>query len=621
MEPPNTIPALLAAAVAARAAHPALLSSAHPPLSHEALLACVHDITHSLQARGIRRGDRVALALPTGPAAATLFLAAACAGTAAPLNPAFTREDFAYYLDDLDARLLIVPSGCGTPAREAARELGIPVAECMDDPAAAGRFVLAGEITGAAAESPAPLEPSDVALVLHTSGTTSRPKRVPLTHANLCASAAHIARTLHLSPDDCCLNVMPLFHIHGLVACVLAPLASGGAVACPGPFDAARFADWLQQFAPTWYSAVPTIHQAVLAALAAGAPPAARSLRFVRSSSSALPPPVMAALESLFGVPVVEAYGMTEAAHQVAANPLPPAERVPGSVGPAAGPEIVILAANGKPAPTGRVGEVAIRGPNVTAGYDGNPEATAAASHDGWFRTGDQGWIDEKGYLFLTGRLKELINRGGEKIAPREIDEALLAHPAVRQAVAFAVPHATLGEDVAAAVVLRDPGAATESVLLSHALERLPLFKAPTRIVIVEAIPLGPTGKLQRIGLADRLREALLVAHEDPVGDTERVVVAAMAEVLGCAEPGRHDNFFACGGDSLRATQVLTRLNRAFGLDLPVPFVFRHPTPALLAAAVDALRDPDLEALARELEALPDGERERLLAELDEPRE
>jgi len=350
-----------------------------------------------------------------------------------------------------------------------------------------------------------------VALILHTSGTTSRPKIVPLTHANLLASAGHIAASLKLGSGDRCLNVMPLFHIHGLIAAVLSSLASGGSVFCTPGFNALKFMSWVQEAKATWYTAVPTMHQAILArgqrqpqvAKAAG-------LRFIRSSSASLPPQTMQALEELFGCPVIESYGMTEASHQMASNELPPGKRKAGSVGRAAGPEVRILTATGKLTEAPDVeGEVAIRGPNVTAGYESNPKANAESfvedAGGAWFRTGDQGRFDADGFLTITGRLKEIINRGGEKVSPREVDEVLLDHPAVAQCVTFAMPHAKLGEEVAAAVVLAEGESVDERALKDFLAARLADFKVPRKILFLEEIPKGATGKLQRIGLAQRL--------------------------------------------------------------------------------------------------------------------
>jgi acyl-CoA synthetase (AMP-forming)/AMP-acid ligase II len=329
---------------------------------------------------------------------------------------------------------------------------------------------------------------------------------VALTQGNLCASAANVAASLALGPGDRCLNVMPLFHIHGLVAAVMASLHAGGSVFCAPGFNALRFFGWLEESRATWYTAVPTIHQAVLDRAPRNVEVLERvRLRLVRSSSAALPPQVMARLEEVFRAPVIEAYGMTEAAHQMASNPLPPRARKPGSVGVAAGPEIAIMDGAGRLLPAGGTGEVVIRGRNVTAGYLGNAAANASAFAGGWLRTGDQGWIDDEGYLRLTGRLKEIINRGGEKISPREVDETLLDHPAVAQAVTFALPDAKLGEEVAAVIVLREGAAATEAEIRDFARARLAPFKVPRRVLFLAEIPKGATGKLQRIGLAEKL--------------------------------------------------------------------------------------------------------------------
>jgi acyl-CoA synthetase (AMP-forming)/AMP-acid ligase II len=248
------------------------------------------------------------------------------------------------------------------------------------------------------------------------------------------------------------------------------------------------------------------MHQALLGLAGRNADVIARGrLRFIRSSSSSLPPQVMTELEAAFGVPVIEAYGMTEASHQMASNPLPPKPRFAGSVGVAAGPEVAVMDGDGNLLPPGELGEIVIRGRNVTAGYESNPSANASAFTNGWFRTGDQGYLDNEGYLRLTGRLKELINRGGEKVSPLEVDTILMDHPAVAQVVTFAMPHDKLGEEVAAAVVLREGAAVDERALRDFASERLAQFKVPRKIVFLSEIPKGATGKLQRIGLAEKL--------------------------------------------------------------------------------------------------------------------
>ncbi len=489
------------------AAAPAIGAPGRPPLDYAGLRRHVERSVASLNRLGVGRNDTVAIVLPNGPEMATSFLAVACAATTAPLNPGYRDEEFEFYLKDLEARLLVVEAGSDSPARAVAGRLGIAVAELTPSrDGAAGLFELSGAGCGGAPASPGYATPEDVALVLHTSGTTSRPKLVPLTHANVCASAGAIAATLALTPLDRCLNIMPLFHIHGLMAAVLASLDAGASVFCTPGFNALKFFGWLAEADPTWYTGVPTMHQAILDRALRNRETIAKSrLRFVRSSSASLPPQVMKALEDTFGAPVIEAYGMTEASHQMASNPLPPRERKPGSVGVAAGPEVGVMDERGELLPPGSAGEVVIRGANVTRGYRKNPDANHSAFASGWFRTGDQGVIDADGYLRLTGRLKEIINRGGEKISPREVDEVLLDHPAIAQAVTFALPHGKLGEDVAVAVVLREGTRLTEGELKAFSRTRLAEFKVPAKVVFLQEIPKGPTGKPQRIGLAQKL--------------------------------------------------------------------------------------------------------------------
>ena len=475
-----------------------------PWLSGPDLLRLATETQTTLNHAGIGRGDRLAIVLPNGPQMATAFVSIAACCTAAPLNPAYKTEEFTFYLNDLKPCAIVLMPGDETPARTVAEKLGLPVIH-LYPMGASGTYRLETALTGTAAH-PGPAEPSEMALVLHTSGTTARPKIVPLTNGNLAASARHIAQSLALTPADICLNVMPLFHIHGLIAAVLSSLHAGASVACTPGFNAFKFAEWVEAVHPTWYTAVPTMHQAVLMRARSNKPRAqAMNLRFIRSSSASLPPQVMLELEDVFGSPVIEAYGMTEAAHQMCANPLPPRARKPGAVGIAAGPEIAVMDDAGILLPQGHIGEVVIRGPNVTPGYDNNPQANARAFTAGWFRTGDQGRIDDEGYLFLTGRLKEQINRGGEKISPLEVDTILLDHPALAQVVTFAIPHDKLGEEVGAVVVCLPGQTVTEQEIRDFAATRLAAFKVPRRVLIMEDVPKGATGKVQRIGLAQKL--------------------------------------------------------------------------------------------------------------------
>jgi acyl-CoA synthetase (AMP-forming)/AMP-acid ligase II len=485
------------------AAAPALRAPGRPALSHEGLRQLAASTVATLNAKGIGRGDRVAIVLPNGPEMAAAFLCVAAGASTAPLNPSYKGDEFTFYLDDLKPKAIIVQQGDATPARASAEGLGIPVLELIPGEAA-GSFTLHGGTPGTASK-PGMAEADDEALVLHTSGTTARPKIVPLSQRNITASAQHIGTALELAESDCCLNIMPLFHIHGLIAAVLSSVAAGGAVCCTGGFDALKFFRLLDEERPTWYTAVPTMHQTILSRADRNAEIIQRAkLRLIRSSSASLPGPVMEAMEATFGCPLVESYGMTEAAHQMASNPLR-GKRKPGAVGLPAGPEVRIMTDEGEFLPQGEIGEVVIRGPNVTTGYEANPEANAKAFTNGWFRTGDQGMLDADGYLQLTGRLKELINRGGEKVSPLEVDGVLSAHAAVAQALTFAIPHSKLGEEVGAAVVLREGAELTERELRDFAAKYLADFKVPRKVVFLPEIPKGATGKLMRIGLAEKL--------------------------------------------------------------------------------------------------------------------
>ncbi len=485
---------------------PAIRASGAEPLTYAGFRTLVMRTIARLNDFGIGRGDRVAIVLPNGPEMATTFVATASAATAAPLNPGYRADEFDFYMSDINTKALIVEEGSTSPAVGVAEKRGITVITLKSDPAhGAGAFTLSAETGREQPARPGPAESDDTALILHTSGTTSRPKIVPLSHSNVAASASNIATALNLASGDRALNIMPLFHIHGLIAGVLAPLSRGGSIFCTPGFNALKFFSAMEEAAPTWYTAVPTMHQAIVGRASHNREIIARhKLRFIRSSSSSLPPQVITELEAAFGAPVVEAYGMTEAAHQMASNPIG-GVRKPGTVGIAAGPEVAIMDPDGNLLATGEMGEIVIRGDNVTAGYENNDKANGEAFTNGWFRTGDQGTIDAGGYITITGRLKEIINRGGEKVSPREVDEVLMDHPAVLQVVTFAVPHDKLGEDIAAAVVLREGKEATERELRDFASEHLANFKVPRKILLLPEIPKGATGKLQRIGLAQKL--------------------------------------------------------------------------------------------------------------------
>ncbi|MQG76515.1 MAG: AMP-binding protein [SAR202 cluster bacterium] len=472
--------------------HPALVSPDGPTITYDSLRKQVARLMGQLKSFGIRREDRVAIVLPNGLEVIASFLAVTGVATAAPLNAAYKPDEFEFYLDDTNAKAVITGPDAGQEAVDAAPKGAIHIVVSMDDD---GEINFSGP-SGATPSTDADLGADDVALVLHTSGTTSRPKRVPLTHKNLTTSLRNVAATYSLNEDDVSLCIMPLFHVHGLVASTLSTFFSGGTVVVPPRFNPMNFWPVVKDHGVTWYSAVPSIHQALLTRARSGKPDVPETLRFIRSCSASLPPIVMDELESQFGVPVVEAYGMTEAAHQMSSNPLPPGNRLPGAVGPGTGVEVAIMDEEGTLLVVGERGEVVIKGDNVITGYENNPEANATSFTNGWFRTGDEGVMDANGFLALTGRLKEMINRSGEKISPREIDEVLMDHPAVGEAVAFGVAHRIHGEEAAAAVVLT--GEVTTEELIAFCKEKLADFKVPRTIHVMEEIPRGPTGKISR---------------------------------------------------------------------------------------------------------------------------
>ncbi len=491
--------------------HPAIVVPDGPVITYGSLRDQVRAMASELKNIGVNQYDRIAIVLSNTPETIISFLAAASAATAAPLNPAYKKEEFQFYLDDTKAKAIITNEETGEAAVAAAAGTTITINIQLNPDGLVKLDPSTSEVSTNTTES-TPRNSDDVALILHTSGTTSRPKRVPLSHEKLVASVEHIVDTYKLSKDDVSLCVMPLFHVHGLVASTLSTLASGGTIIVPPRFNALNFWRLVREYGVTWFTAVPTMHQALLARARtsqANTPGGEghSTLRFIRSCSAPLAAATMLEMEDKFGVPVLEAYGMTEASHQMSSNPLPPEKRIPGSVGRGTGVSISIMNDAGVIQPADTRGEVVIKGPNVIAAYEDNPEANVDSFTNGWFRTGDEGSIDNDGYLTLLGRIKEIINRSGEKISPQEIDEVLLSHPAVSEAVAFAAPHSTHGEEPTAAVVLHT--AIAESELVKHCREHLADFKCPRTIHIVDQIPRTATGKVQR-----RMVAAVIIGSE-----------------------------------------------------------------------------------------------------------
>ncbi|TVU16662.1 hypothetical protein EJB05_40237, partial [Eragrostis curvula] len=506
-----TLTGLLKKAAAAFPSRRAVAVPGKIELTHAALDALVDAAAARLAADGgVLPGHVVALSFPS--TLVIMFLAVIRArGVAAPLNPAYTQEEFEFYLSDSEARLLLTNAEGNAAAQAAAAKLGLAhAAATLTD--AAGPVHLAGlnqleagngSENGSNGEtSNLTNESGDMALFLHTSGTTSRPKGVPLTQGNLAASVQNIRSVYRIVETDATVVVLPLFHVHGLLCALLSSLASGAAVTLPaaGRFSASAFWADMRGAEATWYTAVPTIHQIILDRHASKPEAEYPKLRFVRSCSASLAPAILEKLEAAFGAPVLEAYAMTEASHLMTSNPLPQdGDHKPGSVGRPVGQEMALLDEDGNlVVEPGKPGEVCIRGANVTRGYKNNPEENEAAFRFGWFHTGDIGVVDDEGYLHLVGRIKELINRGGEKISPIEVDAVLLDHPAVKQAVSFAVPDDKYGEEINCAVIPREGLALAEEEVVAHCRKNLAAFKVPKKVYITDDLPKTATGKIQR---------------------------------------------------------------------------------------------------------------------------
>jgi len=479
--------------------HLALVTPGAASLTYQQLRENVMALVSQLNSFGLQQGDRLAIAMTNGAPMAITFMAAALCGTAAPLNPKYKPEEFAFYYEDIQAKALITLAGGPEAAMSAATPKMILI-NAKVNPNGTLSFESASKASG----NPTTPNAEDVAMILHTSGTTSRPKRVPIRHRHLIASTQNIIGAYSLSPTDTTLCIMPLFHIHGLVGCLLATLASGGTLVCPNGFNALEFWKLVETYKPTWYSAAPTMHQTILARASRNQEIVqTHPFRFIRSSSAPMPPIIIEQIETTLKAAVLESYSMTEASHLMTTNPLPPKVRKLGTVGYGFGVDVGIMDSEGNLLSPGSLGEVVVKGANVIDGYENNPEADATAFVNGWFRTGDQGRLDPDGYLQLTGRMKELINRGGEKISPLEVDDVLLRHPAVTEALAFAVPHKSLGEEIHAAVVLK--AEVTTQELVQHCSTMLADFKVPKEIHILEQLPRGATGKLQRLAMAKLL--------------------------------------------------------------------------------------------------------------------
>lgn len=579
----TTLHSLLSTPLNTTPAQPVLLSTTRAPLLAAELQTQWQMVHGVLAAVGITPTDRVAIVLPNGPVLAVACLSLLTVTGCVPLNPAYTQAELQYFLSSLGVRLLLTDPQAVPHAQLAAASAGVPVLRVVvDDTLATGIFRLESDIPMQIA--PGGLmrpSPDDIALVLHTSGSTAEPKIVPLRQHQLVSSAQYLIQSLALTADDRCLNALPLFHVGALVDLLIAPLASGGSVLVTDDMQASGLLQSLATQGITWYQAVPTMLQDLLTHVQDLAPTSmTHNLRFLRSVSSPLSPALLTALETQFGVPVIEIYGMTETAGVISSNPLPPGVRKVGSVGVSAGPEIVVIDQAGNPARTGHKGEILVRGSTVMAGYEG-AAANADTFINGWLRTGDEGYCDREGYLFITGRTKDIINRGGEKISPREVDDAMMAHPSILEAAAFGVPHPSLGEDVAAAIVLKPGQQLDRQALAAFLAPRLAYFKVPHSLYFLDTLPKGNTGKVLRRKLAETVADipaVSQVAFQAPESALAQDLAALWASLLDVPVVGMQDDFFELGGDSLKAATLMTRLQDSLGVDLTATALFDAPT-------------------------------------------
>ncbi len=555
-------------------------------LSYGALFEETERLAGTLAAEAPKRHDdtptRFGIALPNGLDVAIILLAATRCGVAVPFNPAQTAVEFEAQFEATAVDCIIVPDEETSPAIDAARALGIPVLRLGPE-----RYL--DTMKGASARPPHP-SADDIALILMTSGSTGKPKIVPLSHRNLCRSAYDVAQSLDLGESDRCLVMWEQFHIGGLVDLLLAPLVSGGSVIAAGSFNAERFFELQARHRATWFQGVPTSLGALLPlAQQHGITGPLPNLRFLRSVAAALPTALLQKLVAQFQVPVVRTLGMTEAAPLISTTPLCIEDAKPGSVGRSAGPEVTVLSDTGDAMPVGATGQVAIRGENVFAGYEGDPEANAAAFLDGWFLTGDLGYLDAEGDLFLTGRAKEMVNRGGEKISPNEVDDALMAHPAVREAASFAVPHGTLGEDIACAIATTGGQTPDLDALRRFLATRLAKHKIPARIDVLPDLPRNPVGKIDKQALMHR-KPPRKTADTDQAALTpmQLLVRDIWMRELSLVQVDLDDDFASVDGDSLSAVRILIELENRFGVPVPNEIVENFATIRGIAEGLEA---------------------------------
>lgn len=614
--PRETLAFLIAQHASERPDAEALLAPGGETLSYASLIAAIDDVGATLAHAGFGRGSRIATVLDNGPETAVAMLGVMGYATCVPLNPDGSEQRLAALCRRLRLDALIVAENARVRLRAAANDVALPIIDMVPSTSGSIRLRTAAPKAPRRAE---PAEADDIALLLATSGTTGEPKIIPLTQRSHLATALPRVQLLALTPRDRGVGLAPMFTPGALRGTLFPSLAAGASIVYPPRFDAAAMLEWLESLGPTFYVAGPAVHRALLAAIDHGGSPR-HALRFVVSNATALAPDLQMRLEAALRVPVIQTYATGEAG-TIAQNRLPPAPRRPGSVGSVVDGEIRILGDDGRFAPSGMPGEILVRGPQVFAGYENDPDANRRAFIDGWFRTGDRGYLEADGFLYLTGRVKETINRGGFKVPPADVDAALMRHPHVAEVATFGVAHPTLGEDVVVAVVLGNgadravvgdtPDASlTPEGLRDLALATLPAFMVPSRILLVPAIPKSTFGKLRRHELAEAFSTLLTPAYEAPRDGAETAVARIFADALGIERVGAFDNFFALGGDSLRGAQAAARAGAVFGRAIDPVILFRHPTVTQFAAEIERLSaaaaTPPLVALSRGLSSAAD---------------
>lgn len=595
----ETLFTLLEAGASGAPESDAILDIQGTSISYKGLLNSVLTLADTLTRHGIRRGDRVAWVMPNGPEAAVAFLAISMVAASVPIRATATFEEVRLRLESTRTRAIVTLNDLAFEAAGAAETLHLPILRLRGFGSTPKPDPL-GTAVGCAALDQArwvPPQPDDVAIVLPAKDpdTDPVPDQILLTHGSLVHAARNIAHALGLHSKDRCLNVMPLEGMHGLVGCLLSSLACQASVICTPGFRINPLSNWITQLKPTWISAVPAMYQAWMEQLfATHEQMPEHPLRFVRACSAPLPARLFKELEDRLRAPVIEAYSLSTAGHQIASNPLPPRLRKPGSVGLPTGTQVAVVDETGTFLPPDQTGEIVVKGDSVPPGSVVHPALRRNAFIHGWYRTGDLGRLDTDGYLYLSGRSHDVIHRGEHRILPREVEAVLLTHPSIAEATCFPRPHPTLGEDLIAAVVLREGVAATEKGIRAFAFDRLPHPKVPSRILILDQLPQGPSGKVQRHTLAQRLANHFHARPVAPRDDLEGLVAEIWTDVLESQAIGVNDDFFGLGGDSVRAARIVTRINDLFQLALPVTALFRHPTVSQFTDELKRLTHPAL---------------------------